>query len=345
MNKNITRIGEECEMHEFESSATGLADKVETLFCQQLEVWDLAKKNYQSLKQVEVRIIPFGEMIYEVQFNPSRLVSSQAKVDPKSIGERRCFLCEGHLPKEQKGLYAGINQHELKHDYQLLVNPFPIFRKHLTIPAREHTKQSIDERIGDMLELARQLPAYTLFYNGPECGASAPDHMHFQAGCRNVMPFEFAWESMNKRLVKHTEDCTLWGINEKLNHVFLFKGSDKDWLIREFDEMKKQALNLSVFADKKEPMMNILCYYADAEWYLFVFLRRCHRPAQYFAEGTDHLMISPGAVDLGGIVIAPLKKDFWQITKTDLESILHQVLISESDFNELVKNLGGQENE
>lgn len=335
--ENRYRPGE----HGFESSAEGLADKVETLFNQQLETWALAKKNYQSLRQVEIRRIRFPEMEYQIQFNPSRLVSAQAKVDTKSIRERTCFLCQEHLPQEQKGIYVGKGIYGLKQDYQLLINPFPIFRKHLTIPSVVHVKQSIEGRIGDMLGLARQLPAFTLFYNGPECGASAPDHMHFQAGCKDEMPFERAWTGMRKQILCQKNDTFLYAINESINQVLVFKGNDKDWIIDRFERMLKYALDLPVSAGKSEPMMNLLCEYTDTEWTLSVFLRQRHRPIQYFEEGDNNRMISPGAVDLGGIIITPLNKDFRHTDKNQLEDILHQVIIDVSEFNELSTKLGG----
>ncbi|MGL5635517.1 MAG: DUF4922 domain-containing protein [Bacteroidales bacterium] len=333
--ENINSAGE----HGFESSAEGLADKVETLFCQQLDAWELAKKNYQSLRQVEMRRICFPEMEYQIQFNPSRLVSAQAKVDTKSIRERSCFLCQEHLPQEQKGIYVGKGIYGLKQDYQLLINPFPIFRKHLTIPSVAHVKQSIEGRIGDMLDLARQLPAFTLFYNGPECGASAPDHMHFQAGCKDEMPFERAWRGMNKRILCQKKDTSLYAINETINHVLVFKGNDKDWITDRFEQMLKLALDSPVSVGKSEPMMNLLCEYTDSEWILSVFLRQRHRPMQYFEEGDNNRMISPGAVDLGGIIITPLKKDFSHTDKIQLEDILYQVIIDVSEFNELTTKL------
>ncbi|MEG1539745.1 MAG: DUF4922 domain-containing protein, partial [Muribaculaceae bacterium] len=149
--------------------------EIATLLEDQLLVWDTAKNNYDALKGVNVKELKLGQSTVKVQFNPARITSSAAKVDTKSLKERKCFLCKANLPAVQKGIAWGDN-------YTILVNPFPIFPKHLTIPCNDHVDQRILSRIGDMMEIATDLDEYTLFYNGPKCGASAPDHMHFQAG-------------------------------------------------------------------------------------------------------------------------------------------------------------------
>ena len=147
--------------------------KIEKLFSDQLSSWELAKNNYTALSQVKVKELDVNGTHYKVQFNPARIVSSAAKVDTKSIQERKCFLCPANLPAVQRGL-------PFKENYQILVNPFPIFPKHLTVPALEHVDQRIKNRFGDMLDLATYAQDYVVFYNGPKCGASAPDHVHFQ---------------------------------------------------------------------------------------------------------------------------------------------------------------------
>lgn len=149
----------------------------------QLASWETARNNYAALSGVRVKELNVNGILYKVQFNPARIVSSGAKVDAKSILERKCFLCPANLPPVQKGIPFGGH-------YNILVNPFPIFPRHLTVPELAHTPQRIATRFTDMLELAEALTDYTIFYNGPKCGASAPDHAHFQAGNKGFMPIE-----------------------------------------------------------------------------------------------------------------------------------------------------------
>lgn len=159
---------------------------IHNLLTGQLASWETARNNYAALSGVRVKELNVNGIPYKVQFNPARIVSSGAKVDAKSIQERKCFLCPANLPPVQKGIPFGGH-------YHILVNPFPIFPRHLTIPELAHTPQRIASRFTDMLELAEALTEYTIFYNGPRCGASAPDHAHFQAGNKGFMPIEKDW--------------------------------------------------------------------------------------------------------------------------------------------------------
>ena len=162
--------------------------KIERLLTDQLSAWELAGNNYAALARIKVKDLNVNGMHYKVQFNPARIVSSAAKVDAQSIQERKCFLCPANLPAMQRGI-------PFKDNYQILINPFPIFPKHLTVPALEHVDQRIKKRFGDMLDLAAIAEDYIVFYNGPKCGASAPDHAHFQAGNKGFLPLEQEWRN------------------------------------------------------------------------------------------------------------------------------------------------------
>ena len=273
-----------------------MKDKVNQLFKEQLNDWELAKNNYKALEQVKVKTLDVDGHHYEVQFNPARITSSAAKVDAKSIQERKCFLCQQNLPAVQKGI-------PFKENYRVLVNPFPIFPRHLTIPALEHTPQFIVSRFGDMLDLAQQLEDYIVFYNGPKCGASAPDHFHFQAGNKGFLPVE----------------------NDKdWQNILRIESKDKQEMLQRFQEMY-DALPLQ--ADDAEPMLNILTWYDGGWWTTCLFPRKQHRPACYFAEGDANMLISPASVDLGGVFITPLEKDFEKITAEDIADILNEIII------------------
>ena len=165
-------------------AGASIADCAFQLLQQQRSTWELLRTGYEGLSRVQTRQFRFGGYQVRVQFNPGRLTSSAARVDDRSIRERTCFLCLQNLPEQQRGIPYGDR-------FMILCNPFPIFPEHFTIPHRDHVPQRIEGRIGLLLGLARDLaPRYTVFYNGPRCGASAPDHLHFQAGSRQFMPIE-----------------------------------------------------------------------------------------------------------------------------------------------------------
>ena len=272
-----------------------MKEEINQLFDEQLSNWELARENYKSLGQVKVKtLIAADGQEYKVQFNPARIVSSAAKVDARSIRERKCFLCAENRPPEQKGI-------SFNDRYTILVNPYPIFPRHLTIPAIEHTPQRIASRFGDMLDLARQLDDFTIFYNGPKCGASAPDHFHFQAGNKGFLPIE------NDRN-KHNAIC--------------IESGNKEEIIERFQRIED---SLPLQAGDLEPMMNILVWYENARWMVCIFPRKKHRPACYNAEGEANLLISPASVDLGGVFITPLEKDFRKITANDIIRILDEI--------------------
>ena len=271
-----------------------LQTAINQLFDDQLANWELARENYNSLKQIEIKTLFVDGREYKVQFNPARIISSAANVDAQSIRERKCFLCAENRPPEQKGI-------SFKDRYTILVNPFPIFQRHLTIPAKEHTPQQIASRFEDMLDLAQQLDDYVVFYNGPECGASAPDHFHFQAGNKGFLPVEK---------------------NRDIRNMICFELDSKAEMLERFrqvyDAMQQKP-------EDGEPMMNILAWQEAAKWVVCIFPRKKHRPARYSATGDANLLISPAAVDLGGVFIIPLKKDFEKITAEDIGEILHEI--------------------
>ena len=257
------------------------------LLLEQLQEWEQVRLNYEALANVESKDFSFDGFVIKVQFNPGRIQSSSAKVDTKSIQERKCFLCPANLPLVQKGI-------PFENTYQILVNPFPIFPQHFTIPTYEHVDQLVLNRYKEMLALAKDLNEYTFFYNGHKCGASAPDHAHFQAGSKGFMPIEF------------------------FNKLYSL---------------------LEIKEGEKEPMMNIISWFEDDKWLSCIFPREKHRPACFFAEGDENILISPASVDLGGVFITPLEKDFNKITSEDIQLILKEVSISDDKMLSLIKSL------
>ena len=299
-----------------------------SFFSQQLASWDLPARNYAALQQVQKKELDVNGMTFKVQFNPSRIVSSAAKVDAKSIQERKCFLCRENLPKEQQGISFGDN-------YLILVNPFPIFPTHLTIPDNRHVDQRIAGRIGDMLDLAKQLTDFVIFYNGPKCGASAPDHAHFQAGNRGFLPLEVDFETYvtKQNLLVNQPDIAVYALDFPV--AFVLESSNRGIVTNWFEKIQAPLNPPGGGKESEEPMMNLLCWYGGGKWRLVVFPRKLHRPWQFSAEGSDNLLISPAAVDLGGVFITPLEKDFQKIRSEDIADILEQISIGKEEFEHL----------
>lgn len=293
---------------------------------------ETARNNYAALSGVQVKELNVNGTLYKVQFNPARIVSSGAKVDAKSIKERKCFLCPANLPAVQKGI-------PFEGHYNILVNPFPIFPRHLTVPETAHVAQRIAPRFGDMLDLARQLTDYTIFYNGPKCGASAPDHAHFQAGNKGFMPIEQDWRRQVAGKVADYGQATLWWLNDAPRTTLVIESADRKTAIKLFDTVYH---SLDIQPGEDEPMMNVLVMYEDNKWIVFVFPRAKHRPACYTAEGDANLLSSPASVDLGGVFITPVKKDFIKITAEDIAQILGEVCLSPADFQKVRKRIQEQ---
>ncbi len=302
------------------------------LLVRQMNDWPLVNKNNRNLRKVSVKTFTFEGYAINVQFNPSRIVSSGAKTDAASIAKRECFLCFGNLPPQQEFLSFGK-------EYIVLCNPYPIFPQHFTIAARTHTDQSILPRFKDFLELARQLDAFTIFYNGPGSGASAPDHAHFQAVTRYYMPMDKELELFPKRHLLNEGKASLYLLTNYLRNGFIIQSDSMD---DAFAIFKKVYKNLPVSTEQAEPMMNIFCRYDRPQWTVVIIPRRKHRPWQYNAEGKDHLLTSPGAADIGGLFITSLEKDFEKISGDVLVDIFEQICFNDEEVTyfaeEIVNN-------
>jgi ATP adenylyltransferase/5',5'''-P-1,P-4-tetraphosphate phosphorylase II len=310
-----------------------LQDAVNQLFIAQLEEWQLAQKNYDGLgKAIRKTLTDGNGPTLEVQFNPERIYSSAARVDAKSISERKCFLCRENLPPQQRGVAFGKA-------YTILVNPFPIFPRHLTIPHNRHTDQLVHGRMHEMLTLARELRDFTIFYNGPRCGASAPDHFHFQAGNKGFMPIEKDFEKLSKSVVKGMDCCRILTFDDFKRQCIILEGEDKSILTNWFDQIYR--LMQTMRDDEPEPMMNILASWHHNKWRVFIFPRKQHRPWQFFEEGERQILLSPASVDLGGMLITPRKEDFDKLKTSDILDIFDQICWDKDAFRELVRRVGG----
>ncbi len=322
------------------SDDSNLASHVKGLLKHQKATWNLAANGYKHLKSVQTREFEFDGYIVKVQFNPGRIISSSAKVDAKSIQNRKCFLCYENLPADQKGI-------PYFRDYLILVNPFPIFPEHFTIPKIDHVPQLIEGSLHGMFKLTKDIGKYyVVFYNGPKCGASAPDHMHFQAGTRDFMPIKSEIENLimaKGDIVYESKESKIAGLGDNLRKLFYIESKDLKNTCQVFKKLFS-VLELSPHFED-EPMMNVISYYDDNKWKVILFPRLRHRSDHYFKEGKDRILLSPAAVDFGGICITPREEDFDKITKDDIVDIFRQVSITNEYYEFYKSKLWGKFNE
>ena len=302
---------------------------ISRFFNRQLEMWEDARHRFRDLKHVEVRQL--SDQL-KVQFNPARIVSTGAKIDKHTLGERPCFLCERNRPKEQ--MTKQIDDH-----FQLLVNPFPILPVHFTIPATKHQPQSIYRHYGEMHRLLSLHSELMVFYNGPKCGASAPDHLHFQAGTSGVLPLQTNWQRLSRNLT----DVISLNDEEKISvlrdflvpaFVIISKSEDSDEEL--FHRLYR---SMPMRGDESEPMMNIIAWRKGDEFVSVVIPREKHRPDAYFAEGEAQMMVSPGALDMAGLIITPREEDFSKINLDKATALLRECGISAEKMEAIVSNL------
>jgi len=304
---------------------------VEAFINWQIDNWELAKHNYIGLEAIKKKEFHFDGFNLQLQFNPGRIVSTSAKIDAKSIGERPCFLCSNNLPKEQKALLCDTN-------YLLLVNPFPIFEQHFTIPHFNHIPQEIFSSFGDMLLIAKELgEKYTLFYNGPQCGASAPDHLHFQASPKNAIPIEkqTGFLLKNSEVIYNSESVSIYAVKNYLRNLFLIESNNIFAAQEEFNKLYNSLKEITNF--HLEPLINVLVTF-DKTWRVYLFPRKAHRPKEFFFEGDEKILISPATVDFGGLLITPRQEDFDKITKETIINIFEQTSIDDTIFENIIKN-------
>ncbi len=316
----------------YASSTEPLSNLYSSLFLAQEKAWPRLAEGIAALNTVHVRTLPCDGYTVQVQWNPKRIQSTGAKVDAQSIRERKCFLCMANLPAEQQGILY-------RNDFLLLCNPAPIFHHHGTVSHIHHIPQEIEQAFAQLLDLAKDLaPHFTLFYNGPQCGASAPDHLHFQASPAGKIPIE--QESLDPGRRKGLKTIGRVRLSTLKNYgraILVLESEDHSELSSVFLEVSS-AIRSAVSA-AQEPPLNIICTYTGDRWRLFVIPRTKHRPDIYFQEGEEKVLISPASVDLGGLLITPLEKDFHRVTAELVQSVFQEVTLEQSVFNRIVEQL------
>ncbi|MBR5074550.1 MAG: DUF4922 domain-containing protein [Bacteroidales bacterium] len=349
---------------------------VDRLFRDQLQRWPLARDNYAALENVKLRSFPLDEKAeksveMKVQFNPSRMVSSTAKIDAETIRARQCFFCKEGRPAEQMGIrFQGVTT-----DYIVQVNPFPIFKRHLVIQSKSHSRQELDStRMADMLNIARTINKFVVFYNGPNSGASVPEHFHFQAGEKGVIPIEAQFSRFRKELIVSygpslRQDGPVSFNYLRIYHLldyargsFIIDAASVKMAISAIGKIYSILSTLTgrgngrfeaddiVSSDMKkfseggmwEPMMNIVCWWQGGFWRIAIFARGELRPSCYTAEGAEHFTISPACVEMSGLVITPVEDDWLRLRPKDVRKMFDDVAISYDIEEKLIRKMRNQ---
>ena len=302
------------------------------LLAQQKISWPLLRDAYAAQDSAQIREISANGFSVKLQFNPRRIISSAAAVDPASISRRPCFLCVENLPEAQKGILY-------RQTYLILCNPAPIFSQHYVVSNRRHIPQSIEKNMDAFLLLAKDFGSgLSVFYNGPRCGASAPDHLHFHAVPSDMMPIEKEIrEDRNKILIRKVEGVSILTSMSLSRPIIIVEGKE----LRSVETALRMAVTAmqEALPAPDEPMMNLLCAYDGTQWQVLIIPRRKHRPDAYYREGDERILISPGMVDMGGLIITPVEKDFNAIDAEQIGNIFKEVSMDDDTFAKIMATL------
>ena len=311
------------------------SDAANFYFNQQIKEWPQLKIAYESLNSIQEKTYWFDNFKIIAQYNPNRIKSTTANVEENSQSSSDCFLCEKNLPEKQKGI-------ALKNGYALLCNPFPIFPEHFTIPNIEHQPQQIKNSFNDFLFFSKIFgKRYSLIYNGPKCGASAPFHLHFQMGTKNFMSIENDIQQMKndfgKALVE-TEEISIFNVDDKCRKILFIESKKINAISQAFGLIYEELKSTSKL--NEEPMLNIISSF-DGEfgWSLIIFLRTKHRPDIFYKTDESKMLVSPATIDIGGIFIVPQKNDFERMNADTIKNIFREVSFDEKEFLKLSENL------
>ena len=302
----------------------------------QLSVWQLASSNFRALKTAPSREVDVFGLKCRIQYNPRRVISSTADTSPAAIASRKCFLCADNRPKEQ--FHLGFEGRKGR-NYHIQINPYPIFRGHLVIVRDEHIPQEIWHHFPDMLDFAARYKDYLVFYNGPSSGASAPDHLHFQAIPKHNLPLE----DVVDEFLDHPGEplatvkvASLYKFDGYARGVFALKATTSKSLAKLFYRLLDCT---DRGKGEEEPMFNLYAYVKNGEYRTIVVMRSAKRSHHFYSEGADHLTISPGAADIAGLFVAPFREDYDKADTALLEELLSEVCISEDEQNMIVWRL------
>jgi len=311
------------------------SEATELLLKTQLCEWGELADGYNRISTVKTKSFLFDGFQIRLQLNPGRMKSTSAEVDDSAIKKRSCFLCADNLPIEQRGI-------KILDNYILLCNPYPVFPNHFTLVASAHQEQKIKSSFNDFILLGKMLSGkYSLIYNGPRCGASAPDHLHFQAGTKQYMPIEDDFHSIVKKYGKEilsNKELSVTFADDGLRRFVVYETKDEN-ILKEFIEQFYSIYEM-IISNEKEPMMNIICNYEkEFGWRIIIFLRSKHRSSHYYLEDERKIIVSPAAIDLGGVCITPVENDFIRMDKKTLVDVFKEVSLQRDVYEKLIRLL------
>ncbi len=296
------------------------------LYNQQSNEWPQLKQGVDSLSSVQQNKFFFDGYEIYTQFNPGRINSTIADVSPEAVKKSKCLLCKDNLPKEQQGIIY-------KDKYSILCNPFPIFSNHLTISSIRHTPQRIKTYFTNLLDISRDIQDYCFLYNGPESGASVPGHHHFQACKKESLPINIDYEGLKNEYGKEfiNNGVTINAIDDGIRKVFTLESDSSKSLVKIFNVF--YSLYAPISKSQVEPMMNIISSFEpETGWRVIIIFREKHRPDAYFKEDDENILVSPATIDLGGVLVTPLEKDFRKIDKETVKRIFREVSMGKEEF-------------
>lgn len=325
----MNRLLSEPELAEY-TKGNSIIDRLRALLDHQIDNWSLTAKNYKSLNSIQTKsLIIDGEEVI-LQHNPERVTSTTANVEEKVVKNRKCILCEENLPEEQRYL----NYYK---EYRFLVNPFPILNEHFTVAKTKHTPQALLDYFNDLLLISRDVgERYAVFYNGPKCGASLPEHLHFQIGNKDQLPIvnqvNLAIEK-NANLVAATNKIKLISLNSLKRKAFVAESNNSVEILNFFSILnsflKKVQTNI------EEPKLNIVSLYDRNKWKVIIFLRKLHRPSYYYKPVEPQILVSPASIDMSGLIVAPRRGDLQKLTPEIIKEIYREVSITK-ELNEFL---------
>ncbi|MEO6324168.1 MAG: DUF4922 domain-containing protein [Thermoanaerobaculia bacterium] len=304
----------------------GLAGDLDALFESQARSWPLLAQGLEGLRASRTRGVRIGSHDVLIRLVPHRIKSTTAPVDSVSISRRPCFLCRANLPPEEEGI-------ALDDEFTAYCNPFPILDRHLTIVHRDHRVQAIAGMVGKALEIAEALPGSFVIYNGPRCGASAPDHLHFQACSSELFPIGRDSRGLDgpaipgsARSVVLLRDGNIKSLTRRIETLIGIVGAVTGSGAEPGSSTEAGSI--------AEPLLNLALQHDKGLFSVFLFLRSKHRPHVY---DTGELTVSPAAIDLSGVLVVPLAADFERVAAGDVQSIFEEVSLPADLFAEIVR--------
>ncbi len=301
-------------------------------FYRQIETWEEARMRYRDMHNIQTKELSGDTFSIIAQHNPARMVSTGASINKNDISQRPCFLCENNRPEVQA-------KRVIDNRFDLLVNPYPILPTHFTIPLKTHSPQQIYGYYDEIHKILEEYPEITVFYNGPKCGASAPDHAHFQAGTSGVLPLQQSWARLSRNLtpiITINESEGIWIVSDYPCAALVIKAHSSDTYGQLFTRLYHA---LPIKEGDTEPMINIVAWKNSNNFITVVFPRSKHRPECYYSNDDTQCLVSPGALDMAGLLVMPRKEDFNKITVERASGILKEVSLTESEIDSIAEKI------